>query len=201
MTVDDFEALVHRQQPASTAWAPVTDYSFTARRAIEGRHPRLILDVFDPLRVLDVGCGFKYLVTLLNHLVGATIAYGADVSNPAADYTFDITDDEMPHVGGDLVICREVLEHLTIAQIRKAVTNLCALSTRFVYVTTRFHPNPVSLLDVATSDDLDPTHITLLNQDLLRLLFVLEGFTRRADLEERIDWQKKRRCLVYERPA
>jgi hypothetical protein len=40
-------------------------------------------------------------------------------------------------------------------------------------------------LDVATSDDLDPTHISMLNQDFLRVLFVLEGFKRRADLEER----------------
>jgi hypothetical protein len=99
----------------------------------------------------------------------------------------------------DLVICREVLEHLTIRQIRRAVTNLCALSSKFVYVTTRFAKDPDHLLDVDTSDDLDPTHITMLNQDFLRVLFVLEGFKRRPDLEARMDWQGKGRVLVYER--
>jgi hypothetical protein len=82
------------------------------------------------------------------------------------------------------------------------VTNLCALASRFVYVTTRFTQNwtmPHAILSVDTKDDLDPTHQTMLNKDLLRLLFVLEGFKRRADLEERMDWQKKERCLVYER--
>ncbi len=52
---------------------------------------------------------------------------------------------------------------------------------------------------MATSDDLDPTHITMLNQDLLRLLFILEGFKRRADLETAMDWQHKGRVLVYVR--
>ena len=79
------------------------------------------------------------------------------------------------------------------------MTNLCALSSRFVYVTTRFARAPQHLLSVDTSDGLDPTHITMLNQSLLRLLFVLEGFKRRADLEQRMDWQGKARVLVYER--
>lgn len=200
MTLAKFEALVLTQRPAARAWQPVTDYSFEARTAIEGDHPRLILDVFSPRRVLDVGCGFNYLATLINDLAGRLVAFGADISNPCADVTLDITSDrQMLGLGGDLVICREVLEHLTVQHIRRAVTNLCALSSQFVYLTTRFHPNPTSLLDVATSDDLDPTHISLLNQDFLRVLFVLEGFRRREDLEVRIDWQRKQRVLVYER--
>lgn len=199
MTLSDFERLVLSQRPAEAPWAPVTDYSFEARAAIEGQHPQLILDVFQPERILDVGCGFKHLVRMLNELAGTTIAYGADVSNPMADYTFDITDVDLPHIGGDLVICREVLEHLTVLQIRRAVTNLCALSSRFVYLTTRFNQTPNNLIDVATSDDLDPTHISLLNQDLLRVLLVLEGFRRRPNLEDCMDWQGKRRVLVYER--
>ena len=31
------------------------------------------------------------------------------------------------------------------------------------------------------------------------MLFVLEGFRRRADLEEQMDWGDKNRVLVYER--
>ena len=57
-------------------------------------------------------------------------------------------------------------------------------------MTTRFHPDPGSLLDFTTQFDVDPS---------LRCLFVLEGFRRRADLEQRMDWGNKNRVLVYER--
>jgi SAM-dependent methyltransferase len=200
MTVDQFETLVQVQQPAEVPWQPVTDYSFAARKAIEGRHPELILETFKPKRVLDVGCGPGHLVVLLNDLAGHSIAYGAD-KHGDPEFVVDIAQSYPIRLrpAFDLVICREVLEHLTIREVRQAVTNLCKLTERFVYLTTRFHLAPQSLLDVATSDDLDPTHITMLNKDFLRLLFVLEGFKRRADLEERMDWQGKGRVLVYER--
>jgi SAM-dependent methyltransferase len=205
--VDAFEALVQVQQPAAQPWTPVTDYSFEARKVIEEPHAQLIADVFRPRDVLDVGCGPGHLVRLLRE--AGLSARGCDVTPQVGHpgfFTLDISSDRaaavalydpLPHP--DLVVCREVLEHLTVRQIRRAVTNLCRLSSRYVYVTTRFHPDPQSLLDVATSDDLDPTHITLLNQDFLRVLFVLEGFTRRADLEERMDWKHLNRVLVYER--
>ena len=45
----------------------------------------------------------------------------------------------------------------------------------------------------------DPTHITLLDKNLLRLLFVLEGYRCRPDLEARVDWMGKGRVLVYEK--
>ena len=64
----------------------------------------------------------------------------------------------------------------------------------------RFHPEPGGLLDVTTQFDVDPSHITLLNKDCLRVLFVLEGFRQRDDLESTIDWLGKGRVLVYEKP-
>jgi hypothetical protein len=81
------------------------------------------------------------------------------------------------------------------------VAQICHASSRFVYVTTRFHPEPTDLLDFTTQFEVDPTHITLLTKDFLRCLFVLEGFRRRPDLEERMDWGHKQRVLVYERAA
>lgn len=200
MTVAQFETLVLNQRPAITPWQPVTDYSFEARQTIEGKHPELIRDVFSPVSVLDVGCGPGHLVRLLRRL--GIKAHGADRTwNASVDFQFDIAGNPISTLQrwSELVICREVLEHLTVQQIRRAVSNLCALTSRFVYLTTRFHQKPTSILDVATSDDLDPTHISLLNQDFLRVLFVLEGFKRRADLEQRMDWKKLGRCLVYER--
>lgn len=205
--LDRFERLVLSQQPASKPWAPVTDYSFEARKAIEGPHAELIKRTFAPTAVLDYGCGFGHLVSMLR-LIGVTTK-GYDPNLPSAEVRQPNTrgrcsrdrwslNSWMPF---DLVICREVLEHLTIRQIRSTVTDLCALSFRYVYVTTRFAQAPDHLLDVDTSDDLDPTHISMLNQDFLRVLFVLEGFKRRADLEQQMDWKQLGRVLVYERAA
>ena len=83
----------------------------------------------------------------------------------------------------------------------ETVRQICRASSRFTYVTTRFHPEPENLLDFTTQFDVDPSHITLLAKDLLRVMFVLEGFRRRADLEARMDWAGKDRVLVYERVA
>jgi hypothetical protein len=99
----------------------------------------------------------------------------------------------------DLVICREVIEHLTILETRHLVADLCRVSSRYIYVTTRFFANPSSILDVTDEKDVDPTHITVMTKDLLRLMFVLEGYRSRPDLEARMDWLDKGRVLVYER--
>jgi hypothetical protein len=203
MTLADFETLVLGQRSAVVPWAAVTDYSFEARKAIEGQHPRLILDVFKPNGIIDAGCGPGHLVRLLKELAPALAPKIVGIDKATRDGLGDLADPFLwqtwQHWGADLVICREVLEHLTIREIRIAVTNLCRISQRWVYVTTRFHPNPTSLLDVATSDDLDPTHISMLNQDLLRALFVLEGFKRDREKEQALDWMQKGRVLVYER--
>lgn len=188
------ERLIQTQKPAEVPWAPVTDYSFEARKDIEGRHPDLIVQAFQPREAYDIGCGPGHLVRLLTdrgvYTLGFDKADGFDIAEPRR---------QRFSTQAELVICREVLEHLTVKEIAQAVRNLCQLSSRFVYLTTRFAKNPEHFLSVDTSDDLDPTHMSMLNQDLLRLLFVLEGFRRRDDLERVLDWQHKGRVLVYER--
>jgi SAM-dependent methyltransferase len=182
-------------------------YDLESRRRVEGRHPQLIKDVFGAGRVLDVGCGPGFLMTFLDEL-GVDV-HGIDFS-PAATRLApeavreritigDVTEPFGEERAFDVVISREVLEHLTVLQIRCAVTQMCRASAGFVYVTARFHPSPAHLLDVTSDFETDPTHITLLNKDLLRCLFVLEGFAQRADLEARLDWAGKGRVLVYER--
>ena len=183
------------------------DYTIETRRTIEGRHPEVIKEVFAPAKVLDMGCGPGVLLLLLEEQ--GVVADGMDFSPASRELAApsvrdriligDVTDRRLPDASYDLVICREVFEHLTVRQVREAVTNLCRLSSRYVYVTTRFHPDPASLVDFTTQFDVDPTHITLLNKDLLRLFFVLEGHRCRADLEARIDWMGKGRVLVYEK--
>jgi SAM-dependent methyltransferase len=209
-SIAEFEALVLSQKPADKPWEPVLAYDIETRRAIEGRQPWLIRDVFRPESVLDYGCGAGFLVAFLSE-IGVKVQ-GYEPSKAMIDrvphYVEDLIRDScwsyrMNDYSAkgywDLVICREVLEHLTVLNIKKTIADLCRYAKRYVYVTTRFHLAPRSVFDVATSDDLDPTHISMCHKDFLRMLFVLEGFKCRPDLESKMDWQQKGRVLVYER--
>lgn len=203
-----FERVVLGQRQLTTPWRPVTDYSYEARKASEGTHPELIWRhlIHDDDDVLDYGCGPDgHLVRLLREYQVAhrpdsqVCIVGYDPQVETGRYPGLINDPPKCARTWDVVICREVLEHCPICTIRQLVTLLCGLSSRYVYVTTRFTRTPSHLLSVDTSDDLDPTHISMLHPTLLRVLCVLEGFRRRMDLEEKLDWQRKGRCLVYER--
>jgi SAM-dependent methyltransferase len=160
------------------------------------------------VKVLDLGCGPGALMHLLWE-IGVDVE-GIDFAESSKRLATpevrdrivvgSVTDPTLkPASAYDLVICREVLEHLTVLQVRQAVANMVRMTSKFIYVTTRFHPQPQSLLDFTTQFDVDPTHITLLNKDMLRLLFVLEGCTSRPDLEARMDWGNKGRVLVLEK--
>jgi 2-polyprenyl-3-methyl-5-hydroxy-6-metoxy-1,4-benzoquinol methylase len=182
-------------------------YDLDTRRRIEAQNPQLIKDVLEPTRVLDMGCGPGFLMYFL-HELGVDVT-GIDFSPASRTLAPDAVAERIiigptdeRHVEAqayDLVICREVFEHLTVLQVRRTVAEICRASSRLVYATTRFHDAPTDLLDFTTQFDVDPTHITLLNKAFLRCLFVLEGFKRRADLEQRMDWADKGRVLVYER--
>lgn len=182
-------------------------YQIEVRRKIEARNPQLIKETFAPQRVLDMGCGPGALMFLL-HEIGVE-ADGVDFSATSKEIApaevkdrieiGSITEIDLPADSYDLVICREVFEHMPVIKVQKAVENLCRISSRFVYVTTRFHPSPTSLFDVTTEFEVDPTHINCMNKDMLRLMFVLQGFRRRADLEAKMDWLNKNCVLVYEK--
>lgn len=220
MTVTEFEQAVFAQRPTSAdhydtsyftdSWrAEGNDYSLDTRRRLEGKNPELIRDVFAPTKALDLGCGPGALMHLLAER-GVNVE-GIDFSPSSPQLASDLVRDRIaigntyeeskPANSYDLVICREVFEHLTVFQIKRTVENIVRMTSRFVYCTTRFHPEPASLLDFTTQFDVDPTHITLLNKDFLRLMFVLAGCRSRPDLEARMDWLNKGRVLVMEKHA
>ena len=219
MNITEFETRVLEQKPVASGhydaeyftgeWRDGgNNYSLETRRQIEDRNPSLIKEVFQPAKVLDLGCGPGALMHLLWEL-GVDVE-GIDFAESSRRIATpemrdritvgDVADATLkPANAYDLVISREVLEHLTVLQVKKAVANMARMANRFIYVTTRFHPNPATLLDFNQKDDLDPSHITLLNKDLLRLMFVLEGCRSRPDLEARMDWGHKGRVLVLEK--
>lgn len=219
MTITEFERRVLDQKPTSQQhydqqywlgeWrAGDNNYSLDTRRRIEAKNPALIKEVFQPTRVIDLGCGPGALMHLLQEL--GVEADGIDYNETSLELATPEVRDRitigdaadstvLPGASYDLVICREVLEHLTVLEVRKAVANMVRLSSKFIYVTTRFHPNPGDLLDFNQKDDLDPSHITMLNKDLLRLMFILDGCRSRPDLEARMDWGNKGRVLVLEK--
>lgn len=216
--IKSFEKLIAAQQSVELAlydqeyftgdWrSDQTNYSLEVRRKAEGRNPKLIQEVFRPRKILDMGCGPGALMYLLHelgiHVDG--IDYSAMCKDLAPPELKDriiqgsVCDPLVADNSYDLVICREVFEHLTVLEIRKAVHNVASATSRYVYVTTRFHPDPQSLFDLTNQFDVDSTHITLLNKEFLRLMFVLEGLRQRPDLEKRMDWLNKGRVLVYEK--
>lgn len=182
-------------------------YTIESRREIEGRNPELIRDVFQASSVLDAGCGPGALMYLLDEL--GVKADGMDFSPDSKKLAQpeiseriiigSITDAPIADDSYELVICREVFEHLTVLEVQQAVAELARVTSGYVYVTTRFHPAPETLFDVTTEFEADPTHITCMNINLLRLMFVLQGMRRRLDLEQRMDWLNKGRVLVYEK--
>ena len=221
MTITEFEQRVLDQKPVASGhydseyftgeWrAEGNNYNLETRRAIEAKNPALIKETFQPRNVLDLGCGPGALMHLLWELgvdvEGIDFAESSKrIATPETRDRItvgDVTDHTLkPANTYDLVISREVLEHLTVLQVKQAVANMVRMTRKFIYVTTRFHPNPPTLLDFNQQDDLDPSHITLLNKDLLRLMFVLEGCRSRPDLEAKMDWGNKGRVLVLEKLA
>jgi 2-polyprenyl-3-methyl-5-hydroxy-6-metoxy-1,4-benzoquinol methylase len=205
MNITEFERRVLDQRPVGSGhydaeyftgdWRDAgNNYNLETRRQIEAKNPALIKEVFQPKKALDLGCGPGALMHLLWEL-GVDVD-GIDFAESSKALATpevrdritvgQVNDPTLKPAGAyDLVICREVLEHLTVLQVKQAVTNMVRMSSRFIYVTTRFHPTPASLLD----------------KDMLRLMFVLEGCRSRPDLEARMDWGHKGRVLVLETQA
>ena len=139
--VDEFEAAVMAQRPVAadhydeeyfvSEWRDEGNkYDLETRRRIEGRGPALIKEVFEPQRALDMGCGPGALMFLL-HELGVEVDgvdFSPEIKALAPEAVREritvgsVTEQNVPDRSYDLVICREVLEHLTVLQVRRTVS-------------------------------------------------------------------------------
>ena len=184
-----------------------TTYTLETRRKVEGRNPELIKLILNPRKLLDVGCGPGLLVLMLREI--DVDASGFDASDFALNTApeqvkpflskGDILNIPFGEGDFDVLVCREVLEHLTVLQVARAISEMCRVSSRLIYVTTRYAHECNSIFEVETEFEADPTHITCMNKTLVRTLFLLNGFKSRPDLETKLDWLDKGRVLVYEK--
>ena len=105
---------------------------------------RIVADI-RPSRVLDAGCALGLLVEALR--TRGVDAFGIDFSVFAIDHVYEpvkpfcwqgsVTDPLREQY--DLVVCFEVLEHLTAADAETAIANFCAHSDDILFSSSPFH--------------------------------------------------------------
>jgi hypothetical protein len=182
--VDELDAKAVAQTVVT--WdADANGYTLERRREVEGRHPDILAELCKGMSVLDYGCGPGYLVTMLKER-------GIDVAG------FDPAFGPVEALESDVVICREVMEHVLVGHVGRLLHDLFRMARRYVYITTRFTANPAHPFDLTNETDVDPSHITCLPQSFVRALCVTMGGRRCREWEEKLDWQHKGRVLVYE---
>lgn len=167
------------------------------RKRIEGQHPDILAKLCAGKTVLDVGCGPGYLVKWLRKR--GVEARGVDPNRVefADEACFPGWLHGMIDRVYDVVVCREVLEHLPVREWGTFLSHLFRVARERVYLTTRFHldpPHPYALTDERA---VDPSHITVLPQPFLRALCTTFGGVRDTAWEAELDWLHKDRVLVY----
>jgi SAM-dependent methyltransferase len=182
------------------------------KRETEGKHPLIIKDIVDGGNVLDVGCGQGWLVGFLREL--GVEAYGVDYSKYAIENSFHLAKQyvslcdaqKLPYEDNsfDMVIAREVFEHLTVRQAINVFHEICRVCkpNGLMYFTIwlnfyKFHwVSPYILC----KDYRDPSHVTYMPRGFWLDLF--ENYTyvtinNIPEIESKLDWMNKGRVFVY----
>ncbi len=145
------------------------------QRTFENIADRIVKEI-NPRSVLDVGCAKGFLVEALRDR--GVEAYGVDISDYAIS---QVREDLKPYfkVGSateeldrdyDLIVCIEVLEHLSTIDSQKAVENFCKHSSEVLFSST---PN----------DFQDDTHINVQPVEFWAEQFYYNGFTHVIDYD------------------
>lgn len=182
------------------------------KRKSEGEHPARIIQAFGSgVNILDTGAGMGWLVRFINQL--GTSAIGVDYSEYAVKNSLtkgkmilgSVTSLPM-FVDGqfDVVISREVFEHLTLEESERAFNEMLRVSSRYIYLTIWMNFDQGASDDVVLDDlERDPTHITYCTRGFWQKRFnkyIEQGvLVQRKDLETLLDWKQKGRCFVFEK--
>lgn len=135
-----------------------------------------IIQEINPGSVLDAGCALGVLVELLRDR--GVEAYGVDISDFAIG---QVREDLRPHfwVGSvtdplpqqyDLIICFEVLEHMSQAEAEEAIANLCQHTDDILFSSTPF-------------DYKEATHFNVQPPEYWAAQFARYGFFRDVDFD------------------
>jgi GT2 family glycosyltransferase len=130
-----------------------------------------IVELLQPRTALDAGCAIGFLVEELR--VRGVDARGVDISEWAIDqvpsplrthcWVAPLTEEFDRHY--DLIICTEVLEHLTGHEAEMAVSNICRHTDMVLFSST-------------PDDFAEPTHVNVQPSDYWIRLFAAHGFFR-----------------------
>jgi len=191
----DADACVQEVVPFDANAQGYGDYG--ARVAIEARHPEILAQLCHGKTVLDYGCGPGHLVQMLRER-----GVKADGMDPylSPRYAHCSREDILGADDGeyDVVICREVLEHVHVREWGALLHHLFRVARERVYLTTRFTQAPAHPFELTQELDVDPSHITKLPQPFVRALCVVQGGHRDRAWERALDWQGLGRVLVYQ---
>src|SRR5258706_3796677 len=143
-----------------------------------GNAAQHIVDQLAPKTILDVGCAFGILVEELRKL--GVDAEGFDISDYALSqvpsalmphiWKADITDAQATTKKYDLVLCIEILEHLSPEDGDLAIANLCQWGDRILFSST-------------PSDFSEKTHVNVQQRDYWVERFVRHGWVRADDID------------------
>ena len=193
--VFDADALVQHQVPFDADAQGYTDYG--VRSVIEAKHPDILAQLCHGKTVLDVGCGPGHFVQMLRER--GVEASGVDpYLAPRYPHCFQGDVAKLFTDAYDVIVCREVLEHVPVREWGALLYHLFRVAKQRVYLTTRHTQAPAHPFELTDEPHIDPSHITKLPQPLLRALCVVQGGHRNAAWEEALDWQLKGRVLAYE---
>jgi SAM-dependent methyltransferase len=179
------------------------------RRKIEGEHPNRIKDVVGNGKVLDVANGQGWLVGFLREL--DVEAYGIDYSEYAIENAFyksrpyiqlaDSQNIPYPDNTFDMVIARELLEHLTVGQVLNTIKEMDRVCKPegILYFTIWLNFDPTASPDILCSDSRDQSHVTYMPRQFWLRLFErnFPYLMLSHDLEANLDWMNKGRAFVF----